>query len=228
MSTQLSIDLLYQVKKRHPVDSELLTLKSIIPDALAATLPTDPERMVFWINVYNSLILLLLRENPSLYDERKAFFTHPRFTIAGQALSFDDIEHGILRRSKIKLSLGYVNKPLVSEFEKMMRVQQVDWRLHFALNCGADSCPPIEIYRLETLEEQLTQRAGHFLRDTSTYDAADNRVTVTSLMNYFRGDFGGISGIRKILKSFHITPEGSNPAIRFDQYNWTLRLEQFV
>ena len=191
-------------------------------------MPADPDRMVFWINVYNSFILLLLRGNPDLYDDRKAFFTQPQFTVAGQRMSFDDIEHGILRRSKIKLSLGYVNKPVVSEAEKMLRVKSVDWRLHFALNCGAASCPPIEIYRPDTLDAQLSSRARHYLEGTSVFEPNHNRVTVTALMNYYRGDFGGTAGMREILASFGIIPTGAKPEIRFHGYDWSLRLEQFV
>lgn len=225
---QTSIDLLTTTKLRKDSSESLTLLATTTPEDLASSLISDSQRMVFWINVYNSFILILLRENPELYDNRKAFFTDPRFTVAGAKMSFDDIEHGILRRSKIKYSLGYVNKPLVSGFEKMMRVKEVDWRLHMALNCGAASCPPIEIYTLENLDAQLEKRAKLYLTQTTEFDLEKNQATVTALMQMFRGDFGGPDGVRKILQSFEIIPPLSRPAISYHQYDWELALENFV
>ena len=224
----LSIHLLEAVKMKRPVPSQLDELAQLSPSHLAQALHTDSMKQVFWVNVYNSFVLLFLRENPELYDNRKAFFTEPRFRVAGQELSFDDVEHGFLRRSKIKLSLGYVTKPLVGDFEKMMRVNAVDWRMHMALNCGAGSCPPIEIYRPETLEAQLDRRARAFLSASTQYDAASNTVTVTALMQWFRADFGGPDGIKAILRRFDLIPPGANPTIKYDDYSWELALENFA
>lgn len=225
---QVSVDLLHATKLKNDFREYLPLLANATAADLAKDLDTDAKRMVFWINVYNSFILILLRKNPELYDNRKAFFTNPRFTIAGTKMSFDDIEHGILRRSKIKYSLGYINKPVVSESEKMMRVQEVDWRLHMALNCGANSCPPIEIYTLENLDAQLDRRAKRYLEGTTEVDLKNNQVTVTALMQMFRGDFGGPEGIRIILRSFEIIPETVRPSISYHGYDWGLTLDNFV
>lgn len=225
---QISINLLTSTKYRHNTAEQLAILETASREDLANGLASDPQRMVFWINLYNSFILILLRETPELYDNRKAFFTEPRFTVAGIKMSFDDIEHGILRRSKIKYSLGYINKPLVSECEKMMRVKEVDWRLHMALNCGASSCPPIEVYTLENLDAELTTRAKAYLTKTTEVDSKRNQVKVTALMQMFRGDFGGPDGVRMILKSFDIISESSSPSISYHSYDWGLALENFV
>lgn len=225
---QVSIDLLTATKLRQETEELLTSLENVPAEDLAKDLNTDAKRMVFWINVYNSFILMLLRKSPELYDNRKAFFTEPRVTIAGSKMSFDDIEHGILRRSKIKYSLGYVNKPLVGNFEKMMRVSEVDWRLHMALNCGAISCPPIEIYTLENLDAQLDNRAKLYLAETTELDPEKNQVTVTALMQMFRGDFGGPDGIRIILQSFEIIPETVRPSISYHGYDWGLALDNFA
>lgn len=41
-------------------------------------------------------------------------------------------------------------------------VQPMDKRIHFALNCGARSCPPIRVYTPEELEEGLDAAAAAF------------------------------------------------------------------
>ena len=40
--------------------------------------------------------------------------------------------------------------------------QPVDPRIHFALNCGAASCPPIRVYTPERLEFGLAAAASAF------------------------------------------------------------------
>lgn len=41
-------------------------------------------------------------------------------------------------------------------------VKDMDKRIHFALNCGAKSCPPIKVYTPDTLEEGLQSAATAF------------------------------------------------------------------
>ena len=225
---KLSADLLEAVKQNQPTDQFVQTLKGIDADELAAALNTDAKKKTFWINVYNSFIIILLRDNPALFEDRGAFFSADQITIAGQELSFDKIEHGILRRSKVKLSYGYLGKAFVDGFEKKMRVDEVDWHIHFALNCGAAACPPVEVYRAETIASQLDNRARQYLTKTTTYNAADNKVEVTTLMNWFRADFGSEDGVISILKSFSLLPQEARPSLSYSDYDWTLDIQNFA
>ena len=36
-----------------------------------------------------------------------------------------------------------------------MAVDVIDFRIHFALNCGAKSCPPIAFYSYDKINDQL-------------------------------------------------------------------------
>lgn len=224
----LSIDLLRGLQSREEVAGLVDKLEKFSVSTLANALSTDAEKIVFWVNVYNSFILIRLRENPEQYQQRKAFFTQKHIRIAGEVLSFDDIEHGFLRKSKMKYSLGYIDKLTVSEFEKRMRVDAVDWRIHMALNCGAVSCPPIYVFTLENLNDRLTERARHYLSASTRYNPVSNQVEVTALMKMFHSDFGGKRGILSILQQFEIIPPNSDPQIRYASYNWELSLDQFV
>ena len=106
--TEKSARLLEAVKiQDHPTVQQLSQELAVIDaPTLAGQLDTDPKRITFWVNVYNSYIIMILREDPDLYLNRSAFFTQKRFTIAGTQLSFDDIERH-LRRSRLA-ELGYV------------------------------------------------------------------------------------------------------------------------
>lgn len=228
---QLSVDLLQAVKKQQPTQAMTDQLANANLKDISAQLNTDEDRLTFWINVYNSYIILILRDDPDLYGSKSArddFFGKPRVTIAGQKLSFDDIEHGILRRSKVKLSAGYLNKLFVDEVEKKLRVDKVDWHIHFALNCGAESCPPVEVYQVSTLRQQLDRRAKQYLTANTVYKPEEDKVYVTSLMSWFRADFGGIDGAKDILRGYGLIPKDTNPSVEFQNYDWTLDLDNFA
>ena len=48
-----------------------------------------------------------------------------------------------------------------------------DPRIHFALNCGAVSCPPIAVYEGESLDEQLDIATEGFLEGNTIVDKED-------------------------------------------------------
>lgn len=116
---------------------------------------------------------------------RMAFFTQVAMQIGpNDYWTLDDLEHGILRggangTSKEGLSnsshhrrthgVGGGNNsrrrmqpttpapPLASEQAPPISLScsWVDCRIHFALNCGAKSCPPIRFFHAEKLDEEL-------------------------------------------------------------------------
>ena len=72
-----------------------------------------------------------------------------------------------------------------------------DPRVHFALNCGARSCPPVSYYAGETLDRDLRLAATGFCEDDANVSARVSPtsrdtviVTVSALFRWYRGDFG--------------------------------------
>ena len=204
-------------------------LANVPMDTLAAELDSDEAKKAFWINVYNGFVQHILTENPELFEDRGKFFGEPRVTIAGKELSFDDIEHGIIRGSRVKWLLGLIKDPFAGEYEKTFRVDKTDGRIHFALNCGAKSCPYVAVYDAKYMDEQLDEIARQFLNRTSTYEPQDEEVHVTSLFSWFRGDFGGKSGIKDdFLKKYDVIPADADPDLEFKPYDWTLELGNYT
>ncbi len=224
---QLSTELIQSVMKGTSTDSLQQKLANVPMDVLANQLSTDKEKKVFWINVYNAYIQLILSEKPSLYDDRGAFFKMKQIEIAGKLLSFDDIEHGIIRSSTIKLSLGLLKNPFVGKYERTFRTKNTDPRIHFALNCGAKSCPLVAAYQVENFNSKIDAVAVNFLNKTTNYDSMLNKVTTTSLFSWFRGDFGGKKGIRKFLNDYELIPNDRKPELDFAPYNWELSLGNY-
>lgn len=183
---------------------------------LAWSLADDDARKAFWIDLYNGVSLRhQLTTRRAL--GRLRHFRRPLVVVAGQRLSLDAIEHGLLRRSRWKLGLGFLTNPLPSRFERRQRVERLDPRVHFALNCGVASCPPIAAYDAEHLDAQLERATRSYLQ-TETRRIADT-LAVPALLLWYLGDFGGPRGVRRLLRRHRI--EGWGGRLRFRSYDWT-------
>lgn len=222
-----SQQLLLAVKTGEPVDSLLAYFHTISFDELTIALNTNAKAKAFWLNVYNAYTQLLLLKNPDAYKNRNRFFKSRSIEIAGKHLSLDFIEHHIIRRSEWKFGLGYIKILFPSSLEKQLRLSKKDYRIHFALNCGAKSCPPIAFYDDEKLEEQLSLAEKAFIKNDADYDETGNTVAVSKIFCWFRGDFGGIKGIRKLLAKHNIISEDKNVKLKFKDYDWSLMLKAF-
>ena len=127
----LSYQLLDAVKNKTSVESIKEKLAKVSLYELSEYLDNDTKRKTFWINIYNANIQLILSKSPELFEDRGKFFTKKLITIAQKEISFDDIEHGIIRGSKFKLALGLIKNPFPSNYEKQLRVK--NWILEFIL-----------------------------------------------------------------------------------------------
>lgn len=225
--TQAAQQLLLKAKRREPADSLIQFLQQISPDELYQELNNDNKKKTFWLNIYNAFTQLSLAQNPDQYKKRGQFFGQKNIIIAGQRLSLDRIEHGLLRRSKIKWSMGYINRFFPSSFERKYRVDTVDYRIHFALNCGAKSCPPIAFYRVEQLDKQLDLATRVYLRNEAAYNTTKNQVALPAIMGWFRGDFGGKRKMKELLRKISVIPNDADPSIKFKKYDWNLYLDNY-
>ncbi len=223
-----STQLVNAVRFDQPTKEIREELASVDPDVLAGELNNDKARKTFWINVYNAHVQIFLTEQPELFDDRSAFFKTPRVEIAGEKLSFDEIEHGIIRRSKAKLGLGIFPKLCPSKFERKFRTKKTDPRIHLALNCGAKSCPPVAAYEYERLDEQLDESSRRLLAKTTTYQPEENEVEVIALFSWFRGDWGNKNKVRKFLKKYDAIPSDAKPSIKYAKYDWTLMTGNYI
>ena len=229
---ELSMRLVEAVRDGEPHFMITRMIADVSEDELYENLDTESKKKAFWLNIYNAYVQILLLENPELFEDRNSwfgynFFSSSQVTIAGREISFDDMEHGIMRRSTIKISLGYLRSWFVDDFVERFWWKEIDPRIHFVLNCGAASCPYIAPMNPDRVEEQLQRGAKEYLEDTTDYDAEDNELEVTRLISWFRGDFGGVSGAVEMIKSYEIIPEEADPSVSYKEYDWTLELGNY-
>ena len=224
---KLSQDFMYAAKTNEDVATYISQLKGLNFEKLITGLKNDDEKKAFWINLYNAYTNASLHKDPDQYKNRNAFFKNDNIIIAGKRFSLDKIEHGLLRKSKIKWSLGYLNKLFPGKTEKQLRVNNLDNRIHFALNCGAKSCPPIAFYNPENLNTQLDVAALAYLTGETSYNAETNVLLLPAILNWFRRDFGGKKKIVETLKAKQLLLPAVNPIIKFKKYDWSLYLDNY-
>ncbi|WP_299263264.1 DUF547 domain-containing protein [Halorientalis sp.] len=195
-------------------------------------LRADPGlALAFWSNCYNAGTQLLLSRRPELYESSLRFlrfFRATAVTVAGTDLSLDAIEHGLLRGARTKYGLGYLPRVLAGRFERRYRLSDPDPRVHFALNCGAASCPAIRAYEADRIDDQLDLATQVYLDASVDYDSDADVVTVPKLFLWYRGDFGGGSGIRDLLRTYDAIPADANPRLRHRDWDWSRAAGKFV
>lgn len=218
---QLSEKLLLAVKMRQHTSDLVSQLERISLDELFKQLPDDTHKKAFWINMYNAFFQLLRKEQGFKKPE---IYTKKQIVIASERISLDDIEHGILRRYRYKYSLGFVANIFASRLIKKLAVDVIDYRIHFALNCGAKSCPPISFYSVDLIDQQLELATQSFLE--SETDVFDNELHVTMLFKWFLYDFGGVKGIKSILNQRLNLPNKSYKLI-YKEYSWEEALDNY-
>ncbi|MFW5658592.1 MAG: DUF547 domain-containing protein [Bacteroidota bacterium] len=213
---------------RTQISTSRQRLQALTVDELESELNTQNKRLAFWVNCYNAFAQLIIEDARTADGKvNTSVFSKKRIAIGGHAMSLDDIEHGILRKSQWKLGLGYIRKWFPGKFERRLRVFELDPRIHFALNCGATSCPVIGFYEAESIDESLDLATRQYLEQTVDFDTEQNVVHVPKVFSWFRGDFGGKSGTRELLLQYELIPEDTKPRIKYKDWDWTLRLGNF-
>jgi hypothetical protein len=214
---KISQNLLYAVKANENVNPWIDTLEHISMNSLKIHLNNDKSKKVFWINIYNAYTSILLKKDASTYQKRDDFFKAKKILISGKCISLDDIEHDFLSKKNSNSAFG-------SQFQLIT----TDPRIHFALNCGAASCPLIRFYEVQKIEEQLNLATRVYLKSEVKYDTLKGTVRVPAIMNWYEDDFNGKDGILIFLKKFKIISKNVRPKIEFSLYDWTIVGNNFV
>lgn len=224
----LSQKWLYAEKRCDDPIDVLVQIASLNKMEVARDLKTDDQKKAFWINLYNAAAQRLVKQSPYGYGQKLSFFYKNQIPMGNVKISLAFIEHGILRSSYFAYGFGYIRNHLAMMMERMCRVKKRDYRIHFALNCGAISCPPIRFYTETNIDQELEFATQHYLEKECFFDAEGNTVHVPRLFKWFHGDFGGNKGIRAILKKHNIVPEGVTFKLVFKPYDWNISDRPFA
>lgn len=190
------------------------------------------DRLAFWINVYNAMVfhgIVALGVRRTVWEVR-GFFGRVAYRIGGFTLSADDVEHGILRGNARH---GFLRRHRFGPRDPRLAltVHPVDPRVHFAITCGAQSCPPIGVYRAAALDQQLDLAARNFLNQEVALDEA-GRVTCSRILEWYAEDFEAAGGLAPVLLRYldagpvrEAVSTRARVCDRYRRYDWALQHE---
>lgn len=178
------------------------------------SLSDDDRKRAFWINVYNGLTnyFIISHELKESVWEVPDFFAALIVSIGEEDFSLDDIEHGILRKNGERKKGKPVQFSEGNPKRKWM-VNQFDPRIHFALNCGSVSCPPIAFYSTENIGQELGLAEESFASQEFIIDHRKQEVQCSEIFIWYQRDFQGKYLEAAELKGYRISPI---------PYQWTI------
>ncbi len=197
-------------------------------DALQAVATADlgamrgKERYAFLLNAYNIVVIeavkrRLLRPGKPARSLRNPFWWLVFFLAT-------PVRVGGRRMSLFRLEFQYLKPHL-----------RRDARGHFALVCGATSCPPLRdgLFHGEALDEELDLAARAFLQPGNGYtlDRDKGVLRLNRILKWYAGDFGGRTGVLETFTKY--APEADahwvakhNPQVQYLRYDWDLNVAQ--
>ncbi len=175
------------------------------------TLPTQKDRLAFWINVYNAFAIkgILDGYSPKTKFGQYTYFVGQDYMVGGAEVNLWSVERDIL----------------IPRFREP--------RIHFAIVCASRSCPKLRSWAFTPgqLDDQLNDSARKFINDpTKNFFDRDQKIAYLSMIfNWFEEDFVGHSGsLLKYVKQYVDNPDLARElsdetySIKFLEYDWSL------
>ncbi|KAH7655297.1 Ternary complex factor MIP1 leucine-zipper-containing protein [Dioscorea alata] len=152
-------------------------LAKVNPSCMSAN-----ERLAFWINLYNTLIMHAYLAYGVPKSDMKLFSLMQKvsYTVGGCSFSAAEIEFVILKmkppayRPQIALILA-LHKFKISEEHKRYSIDSSEPLVVFALSCGMYSSPAVRVFTAENVREELQNSMRDYMR---AYIGINNKVTV--------------------------------------------------
>lgn len=148
------------------------------------TLNDKKTRLAFWINAYNAYTLKVIVDN---YPISSINELHTGGKIIAHILKKTVWDKDFVVINNKKMTLNHIEHEII-------RAKFKDPRIHFALVCGAISCPPLrnEAFVGSKLNEQLDDQARKFFADPSknTFDGKNRVAHLSKILDWYGSDFG--------------------------------------
>ncbi len=179
------------------------------------------DRLAYWINLYNiSVVGVVVDHYP--VDSIRDIPTDPIIRL------------NVFKKDSVATKNGRISLDTI-ENEKIRQAFK-DPLIHFAINCAAESCPPIrpEPYVGARLDEQLDDQARKFLNGPHgariEKDGDEVVLHVSKILDWFKDDFetwggGRVAFLRKYLpadKQKQIDAARGKVELELDDYSWKL------
>ena len=198
VSTDGQVDYALWVKDQAALDVYLAQLAGTQPLSNWST----NVQLAYWINVYNAYtVKLILQHYPvqSIKDIQQGNpWDHVWINLGGKSYSLNQIE----------------NEFIIQRFR--------DPRIHFALTCGARSCPPLlnEAYEPAKLDAQLAIRTASFINNPHFNQPTVSPARMSLIFEWYKADFK--PDVISFLNVYTPAPLNAELALEYLPYDWTL------
>jgi hypothetical protein len=196
-------------------------------------LRTREQRLAFWINIYNTAVIhgvIELGLEQSV-KEFPRFFDRVTYEIGGYRFSLNEMEHGILRGNR-RHPYGILRPFGKKDSRLEFIVIPLDLRIHFALVCGAQSCPPIGFYEAPEIDFQLRLAAQSFINSSQVeIRPQEGTLFISRIFKWYGSDFGkSREGVLDTLLNFldegerkeFLKKNRDRVRIKYQPYDWNL------
>ncbi|XP_054780422.1 uncharacterized protein LOC129288088 isoform X2 [Prosopis cineraria] len=176
----------------------------LLVEQLAKANPTNltsSEKLAFWINLYNTLVMHAYLAYGVPRSDLKLFslLQKAAYTIGGHSFSAAAIEYVILKmkpphhRPQIALLLA-VQKFKVSEEQRKFAIDNHEPLVAFALSCGMYSSPAVKIYTAKKVREELEDAQRDYIR-AAVGVSNKGRLLVPKMLHCFAKSFVDDAGL---------------------------------
>lgn len=195
----------HAVHHRNDASSLFDSLATLDEDVLATLRDDERAATAFWLNVHGALVERA-RSTPT---------THEWCRVASVRLDAATVTHDILRAGRWKYGFGYLPNPFPNAFERRHRLPEVDPRVHFAV-LATRHAPGLSVtYTAANVDEELAAVTREYLDATVEYESSADFVRVPRVFLWYRGDFGGRSGVRSLLVEYDALPANASPRFSY-------------
>lgn len=165
------------------------------------------DQAAFYINLYNAVMLQVVLEKYPIDSVKQigmlpfSIFKKNRVQIKNHKVSLDDIEKRILLK------------------------KYFDPRIHFAVNCASESCPPLraEPFIGDLLDQQLEEQTRLFARSSRAARANKSKKSIaySELFKWYASDFG-TDNPAQYLNPYRSVPLPVDYTVAWIPYDWSL------
>lgn len=194
--------------------SQILNLANTDIKLLNENLKTDEQKNAFWLNIYNSFMLLNLRDTVNAGDYTK-FYKLRNIEIAGRKFSLFDIEHEFLRGGVKNKSLGFKKSTFSKKDSlwKKLRPSKNDFRTIFLMYRGLYGFPPFQIVE----NADLNLAFSNFVSQHINVFSKNNKIVVFDWVKKYKSELKN-NLVESVFAGLEIVYQKAPKAVYIDNF----------
>ncbi|MDH5366035.1 MAG: DUF547 domain-containing protein [Cyclobacteriaceae bacterium] len=165
----------------------------------------ENTKKAFYLNAYNIIVIYQVSKFYPLKSpmDQSGFFDRVKYKVAGENITLNELEI----------------KKIILKYK--------DPRIHFALACGAISCPELASFAYQpiSLNEQLEARTKKAINDPEFIQVSSvkNTVKISEIFKWYQRDFTTNGGtVMEFINQYRISPIPNKFKLEYYEYNWNL------